>query len=52
VVNGLSYECHLERQQTDPEMEELLAPLRNDRAHVGSAVVGRSRPPGFRPTGA
>lgn len=42
VVNRLSYECHLERQQIDPEIEEILAPLRNDRPRVGSAIIGRS----------
>jgi hypothetical protein len=44
VVNRLSYECHLERQQIDPELEEILAPLRNDRTRVGSVVIARSRP--------
>jgi len=41
VINRLSYECHLERQQIDPELEEILATLRNDRARVGSVVIAR-----------
>ena len=43
VVNHLSYECHLERRQADPDLEEILATLRNDRARVGSAFVARPR---------
>jgi hypothetical protein len=46
VINRLSYECHLERQEIDPELEELLAPLRNDRPRAGSVVISRPRPPG------
>jgi hypothetical protein len=45
VVNGISYECWLEMQQIDPEMDELLAPLRNNRERAGSALIGR-RPGG------
>ena len=41
VINRLSYECHLERQQIDPELEEILASLRNDRSRVGSVVIAR-----------
>jgi len=41
VANGISYECWLEAHVVDEEMEELLTPLRNERQHVGSAVVGR-----------
>jgi len=46
VADRLSYECHLERQQVDPELEEILASLRNDRPRVGSVIIGRSRPRG------
>jgi hypothetical protein len=41
VVNGISYECWLEEHVVDPELEELLAPLRNDRKRAGAAFVGR-----------
>jgi len=41
VVNDISYECWLEMQTPDLEMEEFLAPLRNDRARAGTAVIGR-----------
>jgi hypothetical protein len=42
VASNISYECWLEGQNVDPEMEELLTPLRNDREHVGAAIIGRS----------
>lgn len=42
VASVISYECWLEAQNVDPELEEFLTPLRNDREHVGAAVIGRS----------
>lgn len=39
VVSHLSYECYLERQAEDSEMEELLAPLRNRRDRIGSVFL-------------
>jgi len=44
VVNRISYECWLEEQTIDPELEDDLAQLRNDRPRLGSTVIGR-RPP-------
>jgi hypothetical protein len=41
VVNGISYECWLEEHAVDPEIEEFLIPLRNDRKRAGAAFVGR-----------
>jgi hypothetical protein len=41
VVNGISYECWLEEHAADPEIEEFLIPLRNDRKRAGAAFVGR-----------
>ena len=43
VVNGISYECWLEEHVVDPELEEDLAALANDRRRAGSAIVGRQR---------
>jgi hypothetical protein len=43
VVNEISYECWLERQQVDPEMEEILTPLRNTRDRVGSIFVRKMK---------
>jgi hypothetical protein len=42
VARAISYECWLEQQTIDPELEEDLAALRNDRARVGAAFIGRS----------
>jgi len=39
VANGISYECWLERQKVDRDIEELLEPLRYSREKAGSAVV-------------
>jgi hypothetical protein len=42
VASVISYECWLEARAVDPELEEELVPLRNDRQRVGAAIVGRS----------
>ena len=42
VVRGISYECWLEQQTIDPEMAELLEPLRNDREHKGAVNLWRT----------
>jgi len=34
VINGLSYDCHLEGQKVDPELEEILGELRGGSASV------------------
>lgn len=34
VINGLSYDCHLEGQKVDPELEEILEELRGGSASV------------------
>jgi len=40
VARHISYECWLEQQEVDPEMAEVLAPLRMTREKVGAAFVG------------
>jgi hypothetical protein len=42
VVSLISYECWLEEQTVDPELEKELEALRNDRRRVGSAYSGRT----------
>jgi hypothetical protein len=42
VVRQISYECWLESQEIDREMEFLLEPLRNERRRVGAAFVRRT----------
>jgi hypothetical protein len=42
VVSAISYECWLEAQAVDEELEEELAVLRNDRPRAGAAVVARA----------
>jgi hypothetical protein len=53
VATLISYECWLEEQVVDPELEEDLILLRNDRTRAGPAFVSRSRGGGadgiFRP---
>jgi hypothetical protein len=41
VASVISYECWLEEQTIDPELEESLAPLRNDRPRAGAAFERR-----------
>ena len=41
VANEISYECWLEMHEPDPEIEEELVPLRNDRKRAGSAFIGK-----------
>jgi hypothetical protein len=48
VVNRISYECWLEEQTIDDELEEDLALLRNDRKRAGIAFVSR-RPVEYSP---
>jgi hypothetical protein len=42
VVRGISYECWLEAHAVDPELEEVLKPLRGQRERAGPAFVGHS----------
>jgi hypothetical protein len=44
VASIISYECWLEEQTVDPELEEELSLLRNDRQRVGAAFAGRRKP--------
>jgi len=39
VANGISYECWLEQQIVDPELRELLIPLRNHHRRLGAVFV-------------
>jgi hypothetical protein len=48
VVRAISYECWLEEQTIDPELQEELDAIRNDRRRVGSAFARRLASPADR----